>query len=293
MSQIAGQLQNASAAAARIFELLQIQSPVREIANPQSFEVCKEITVKFQDVNFSYPGRKDFSVLSGFNLEIKPRGKIAIVGLSGSGKSTLLQLLLRFYDVDAGLITLNGCDIKAMSFSDLRKNFSYISQDCFIFSGTVFENISYVDKSITTEDVAKIISQNQALNFINHLPQKMHTFVGEKGIKLSGGERQRIAVARAIIKDSPILLLDEATSSLDNQNEQFINQAILDLAKDKTVITIAHKLSSIINMERIIFIKDGEIVEMGSHQQLIVKNGFYKKMYEAEMFEIDPETSSG
>ncbi|OFW79823.1 MAG: hypothetical protein A2887_06400 [Alphaproteobacteria bacterium RIFCSPLOWO2_01_FULL_40_26] len=293
LSQIAGQLQNASAAAARIFELLQIQSPVREIANPQSFEVCKEITVKFQDVNFSYPGRKDFSVLSGFNLEIKPRGKIAIVGLSGSGKSTLLQLLLRFYDVDAGLITLNGCDIKAMSFSDLRKNFSYISQDCFIFSGTVFENISYVDKSITTEDVAKIISQNQALNFINHLPQKMHTFVGEKGIKLSGGERQRIAVARAIIKDSPILLLDEATSSLDNQNEQFINQAILDLAKDKTVITIAHKLSSIINMERIIFIKDGEIVEMGSHQQLIVKNGFYKKMYEAEMFEIDPETSSG
>lgn len=282
LSQIAGQLQSASASAGRIFELLEIQSPVREIADPQHFKATKEITIEFHDVSFAYPSRSDFSVLENFNLEIKPHEKIAIVGSSGSGKSTLLQLLLRFYDVNRGMITLNGEDIKTLSFFDLRKNFSYISQDCFIFSGTIFENIAYVDKSITEAEVEQIISSNSALQFINNLPQKLHTFVGEKGIKLSGGERQRIAIARAIIKDSEILLLDEATSALDNQNEQFINAAILDLAKDKTVITVAHKLSSIINSNRIIFVKDGAVAEIGSHQELISKNGFYKKMYEAE-----------
>ncbi len=282
LSQISGQMQSASAAAARIFSLLEIESPVREIADPQPFSSSKEVMIKFSDVSFSYPSRKEISVLKNFNLEIKPHEKIAIVGSSGSGKSTILQLLLRFYDVDSGAVILNDCDIKFLSFADLRKNFSYISQDCFIFSGSVFENIAYVDKSITEREVEEIISNNQALNFINHLPQKLHTFVGEKGIKLSGGERQRIAIARAIIKDSPILLFDEATSALDNQNEQFINSAMLDLAKDKTVITIAHKLSSVINANRIIFIKDGEIAEMGNHSELMAQGGFYKKMYEAE-----------
>lgn len=283
LSQIAGQLQSASAAAKRVFELLEIESPVKEIAIPQAFDATKEIVLKFQDVNFSYPSRKDFAVLKNFNLEIKAKEKVAIVGLSGSGKSTILQLLLRFYDVDSGMVTLNGHDIKSLSFSDLRKNFSYISQDCFIFSGTIFENIAYADKSTTEADVEKIISRNPALHFINKLPLKMHNFVGEKGIKLSGGERQRIAIARAIIKDSPVLLLDEATSALDNQNEQVITRAIADLAKEKTVITIAHKFSSVIHADRIIFMKDGEIAEIGSHHELIAWNGLYKKMYEAEI----------
>ena len=283
LSQIAGQLQSASAAAKRVFELLEIESPVKEIAIPQAFDATKEIVLKFQDVNFSYPSRKDFAVLKNFNLEIKAKEKIAIVGLSGSGKSTILQLLLRFYDVDSGMVTLNGHDIKSLSFSDLRKNFSYISQDCFIFSGTIFENIAYADKSTVEADVEKIISRNPAMHFINKLPLKMHNFVGEKGIKLSGGERQRIAIARAIIKDSPILLLDEATSALDNQNEQVITRAIADLAKEKTVITVAHKFSSVIHADRIIFVKDGEIAEIGSHHELIAWDGLYKKMYEAEI----------
>lgn len=282
ISQISGQLQSASAAAARIFELLQIESPVKETANPQPFTATKEVSIKFENVAFSYPSRKDFAVLKNFNLEIKPHEKIAIVGSSGSGKSTILQLLLRFYDVDSGAISLNGFDIKSLSFADLRHNFSYISQDCFIFSGTIFENIAYVDKSITQARVEKIISENSALDFINHLPQKMHNFVGEKGIKLSGGERQRIAIARAIIKDSPVLLLDEATSALDNQNEKIISQAIKDLAKDKTVITVAHKLSTVIAADRILFVKDGEIAEIGSHQELMALGSLYKKMYDAE-----------
>jgi ATP-binding cassette subfamily B protein len=286
LSQIAGQLQSASAAAARIFELLEINSPVKESEAPLAFADSKAVTINFQDVSFSYPSRKDFAVLKNFNLEIAPNEKIAIVGSSGSGKSTAFQLMMRFYDVDSGVISLNGVDIKALSFADLRKNFSYISQDCFIFSGTIFENIAYADQSITEAQVEKIIAQNSALHFINKLPQKMHSFVGEKGIKLSGGERQRIAIARAIIKDSPILLLDEATSALDNENSKNIVHAISDIAVNKTVITIAHKLSSVITADRIIFIKDGNIAEIGSHQQLIALNGFYKKMYEVESLDV-------
>jgi len=285
LSQIASQLQSASASAERIFELLKIKSPVKEKINPEKFINSKSIDIKFKDVFFSYPTRKDFNILQNFNLEIKYGENIAIVGSSGSGKSTILQLLLRFYDINNGSICLNSQDIRDLSFGDLRKNFSYISQDCFIFSGTIFENIAYVDKSITPEAVEKIIEENSALHFIKNLPRGIQSFVGEKGIKLSGGERQRIAIARAIIKDSPILLLDEATSALDNENEKYINKSILEFAHEKTVITIAHKLSSIINSNKIIFVKDGQIVEAGSHQELISQNGFYKKMYEVELME--------
>ena len=285
LSQIAGQLQSASASAERIFELLDIKSPVKEKLDFEKFIEIKDIDIKFSDVSFSYPSRKDFDVLKNFNLEIKQGQKIAIVGSSGSGKSTILQLLLRFYDIDNGSISLNSQDIRNLSFADLRKNFSYISQDCFIFSGTILENIAYVDKSITAEIVERIIEENSALHFIKDLPLGVNSFVGEKGIKLSGGERQRIAIARAIIKDSPILLLDEATSALDNQNEKYINQAMFNFARDKTIITVAHKLSSIIKAEKIIFVKDGQIVESGTHQELVSKNGFYQKMYEAEIIE--------
>lgn len=283
LSQISGQLQTASAAAGRVFELLAIESKVKEDKAARHVDFGENISIKFQNVNFSYPSRQDFLLLKNFNLEISPREKIAIVGVSGSGKSTIMQLLLRFYDVNGGEILLNNSNIKSLSFANLRQNFSYIGQDCFIFSGTIFENIAYVNKDISEADVERIIMQNQALNFINNLPQKMHTFVGEKGIKLSGGERQRIAIARAIAKDSPILLLDEATSALDNKTEQMVVEAISVLAKEKTMITVAHRLSSVINADRIIFLRDGKIVESGSHQELIVRGGFYKEMYEQQL----------
>lgn len=283
LGQISGQLQTASAATGRVLGLLDIKSPVQESTTPRLIENTKKITIHFQDVKFSYPGRKDFAVLNGFDLTINPGEKVAIVGSSGSGKSTILQLLLRFYDVNAGTISLNNCDIKDLSFADLRQNFSYISQDCFIFSDSIFANIAYAAESISTAQVEQIINDNAALEFINKLPNKMHHFVGEKGTKLSGGERQRIAIARAIIKDSPILLLDEATSALDNKNEQIINDAIDNLGKDKTVITVAHKLSTVLHADKILFIQDGHIVEAGSHQELMVLDGFYKKMYESEL----------
>lgn len=280
--QIVGQVQITFAEIERIFSLLKIESPVKESLQTTAFPDAPAVKIKFEQVNFTYPSRKDHVVLRNFNLEIPAGEKIAIVGSSGSGKTTIFQLLLRFYDVDSGMIQLNDVDIKALSFVDLRKNFSYISQDCFIFSGTVFDNIAYVDKSVTREEVNKIISDHPTLNFINELPLGLDSYVGEKGVTLSGGERQRVAIIRAIIKDSPILLLDEATSALDTHSEQSIVRLITSLAKQKTVITIAHKLSSIIFADRIVFIKDGEIAEAGSHRELMIKNGIYKKLYDAE-----------
>lgn len=282
LSQIVAQFQSASASASRIFELLEVSSPVSEKLELQSLQDPNSIKISFKDVSFAYPGRKENLVLKMLNLDILPSQKVAIVGQSGSGKSTIFQLLLRFYDVSHGAISLNGCDIRNLSFSDLRQSFSYISQDCFIFSGTIFENIAYVDKSITENDVAAMIEANPALHFIKHLPDKMHTYVGEKGIKLSGGERQRIAIARAMIKNSPILLLDEATSALDNQNEHSITSSIAEFIEKKTVITITHRLSSVVDADKIFFIKDGMMLETGSHQELLSLNGNYRKMYEIE-----------
>ena len=283
ISQITSQLQTAGGATARLFELLSIKSPVTEIERPEKLTNLNEIKIKFEDVNFCYPSRKDNLAVKNFNLEIKPQEKISLVGSSGSGKSTLFQLLMRFYDVNSGSILINDHNISNLAIKDLRDLFSYISQDSFIFSGTVFENIAYADNNVSREQVEKIIAENEALAFINDLPLKLDSFVGEKGIKLSGGEKQRISIARAIIKDSPILLLDEATSALDNKNEQIIHKAIADIAENKTVIAIAHKLSSVLQSDRIIFIKNGEIVEWGNHKELIKQDGLYAKMYEFEL----------
>ncbi len=279
VSQVMGQLQTASAATARLFDLLKIESPVLEIVNPEKLISTAENHITFKNVFFSYPSRQNHEALQNFNLEILPQEKIALVGESGSGKSTILQLLMRFYDVSSGEILINNQNIKNLALADLRGLFAYISQDCFIFSGTIYENIAYVDKNLTVADIEKIIDDNEALHFIKNLPDGIQSFVGEKGVKLSGGERQRIAIARAIVKNSPILLLDEATSALDNENEFLIANSLIKLAKNKTVITIAHKLSSIINSDRIVFIKNGVIAEVGTHLDLIERDGLYRKMY--------------
>jgi len=283
LSQIAGQLQTASAAAGRIFEILQVESPVKDIPTNKDVVLGHKIEINFDKVSFAYPSRKDKLVIDNLSLKINHGDKIAIVGVSGSGKSTLLQLLLRFYDVDGGCIKINNHDIKSISLHDLRQNFSYISQDPFIFSGTIFENISYGANSTHKSSVQNLIDNTPTLNFINNFADGLDSFVGEKGIKLSGGEKQRIAIARAIIKDSPILLLDEATSALDNKNEELVNQSIRELAKNRTVISVAHKLSAVTQSNNIIYVKNGAIAEIGSHQELIKKDGLYKKMYEVEM----------
>jgi ABC-type multidrug transport system fused ATPase/permease subunit len=226
-------------------------------------------------------------VIKDFNLEIKPKEKIAIVGPSGAGKSTIFELLLRFYDCKKGEILLNNNNIKDLSLDSLRNNFSYISQDCFIFSDTILNNIISANSNIKKEEVIEMVQKNKYLEFINRLPNGIENFVGQKGVKLSGGERQRIAIARAILRDSPILLFDEATSALDNENEKIVSELINDVAHDKTVIIIAHKLSTIINCDKIIYVQDGNIVETGTHKELMNLGGLYQKMYEVEITKED------
>lgn len=277
LSQVSGHMQTAKAALGRIFELFEINSAIDDFPSAKKFSDLS-INIKFNTVDFAYPSRPHIDVLKNFNLEIAPQEKLAIVGASGAGKSSILQLLLRFYDVNSGKILFNNVDIKDISLSDLRNCFSYVGQDCFIFSGTIFDNIAFARPNIERSEIENLIEKNPALHFINKFPEKLNTFVGEKGVKLSGGERQRIAIARAIIKDSPILLFDEATSALDNENEQLIASWLADFAKNKTVITIAHRLSTIAGCDRIVCLKSGVIAQQGTHEELMMSDGIYKQL---------------
>ncbi len=266
ISQVMGQLQTASGASTRIFELLKTKSAIKEIENPIKIDqkIINEgnLTLEFKNVNFSYYLKKEITALKDFNLKINNNDKIALIGPSGGGKSTIFQLLLRFFDVNKGEILINDkINIKDLSIKDLRSLFSYISQDCFIFSGTIFENIIYGNKDIDKNRVQELIDSNEAFKFINKLPEKLDSFVGQKGIKLSGGERQRIAILRSIANNAPILLLDEATSALDNKNEELIIKLINDISKDKIVIFIAHRLSTIKSMDRVILLRDGKVIK--------------------------------
>ena len=284
LSQITGQIQTANGALKKIGELLAIKSNLA-LSNQQSSEnilINPPITINFCQVSFCYQENTKQNILDNLDLNITYGEKIGIVGLSGSGKSTILQLLLRFQQVNSGQILLNNHNINTLSLAVLREQFAYISQNSFIFSGTVFENITYVNKSITKQQVLSLIENTPAFHFILSLENGLDTLVGEKGVKISGGERQRIALARAIIKDSPILLFDEITSALDNQNQQLVMQAINQLASHKTVITIAHRLSFLSNCQKIAFMHQGKIVEYGNHQQLIALNGFYRKMFDTD-----------
>jgi ABC-type multidrug transport system fused ATPase/permease subunit len=286
LSQIFSQIQTASGSLLRIGELLAIKpnsSTTQNNSNEHNIAISAPIDINFSQVSFHYLETTQQNILTDFNLNINYGEKIGIVGLSGSGKSTILQLLLRFQQVTSGQILLNNHNINDLPLALLREQFAYISQNCFIFSGSIFENISYVNKNITKQQVLSLVENTPALHFILDFKDGLDTLVGEKGVKISGGERQRIALARAIIKDSPILLLDEITSALDNQNQKLVMQAINQWANHKTVITVAHRLSFLSNCQKIAFIHQGKIVEYGEHQELLALNGFYRKMFDADI----------
>jgi subfamily B ATP-binding cassette protein MsbA len=208
---------------------------------------------------------------------------VAFVGLSGSGKSTLVNLLPRFYEVQQGLILLDGIDIRSLDLKNLRSHFSLVSQDIILFNDTVFNNIAYgVLRDASENEVIEAAKAANAWEFIQQLPNGMQNEIGDRGVRLSGGQRQRIAIARAILKNAPILLLDEATSALDTESEQYVQLALDTLMQNRTTIVIAHRLSTIENADRILVMDHGEIVESGSHQVLFEKNGYYTKLYQKE-----------
>ena len=244
-----------------------------------SGEVAGHIT--FENVCFSY--LEGSPILKNFSLEIEPGQKVAFVGATGAGKSTLANLLLRFYEPQGGRILLDGRDIKEYQQSFLRRNIGLVQQDVFLFSDSARFNIAYANGDATDAEVEQAARLAAADEFIQRLPEGYATKVGERGVKLSGGQKQRLSIARAFLKNPPVLVLDEATSALDNKTEQLIQGSLDFLAKNRTTLIIAHRLTTIINADKIVVLQNGEIVEIGTHQELMASGGVYKHLYESNL----------
>ncbi len=277
-------VQDGVAAAHRIFEVLDTQP---EIKNRQgALSVSRDFrTIEFRDLAFKY---EEAMVLKDINLTVQTGETIAIVGKSGGGKTTLVNLIPRFYDVTGGSILIDGRDIRDLSIESLRSLTAIVTQQTFLFDDTVKDNIAYGDTSRQFEDIVRAARSAYAEDFIRALPLGYDTVIGESGVKLSGGQRQRIAIARALLKNAPILILDEATSSLDTQSEREVQNALDTLMKGRTSFVIAHRLSTIMNADRIIVLKDGRIVEQGRHEELLVRGGEYKNLYEQQFKDEAP-----
>ena len=273
-------LQNTFVSIARVFELFDLMPEIKNAPNAQKFQGVGS-GINFSHVNFEY--EENQPVLKDFNLDVKANETIALVGNSGGGKSTVVNLLPRFYDIKSGSIKINGVDIRDLDISDLRNHISFVFQDNYLFTGTLKENILMGKPNATDAEIAEAIKLSHLDEFIGTLPEGINTIVGERGSSLSGGQRQRVAIARALIKNAPIVILDEATSALDNESEAIVQKALDNLMKNKTVFVIAHRLSTIHNANRIAVLNEGELVELGTHEELINKpEGRYRYLYEMQ-----------
>ena len=259
----------------RVDKILKAENKIVEIPNPKPLNGLEE-QVEFKDISFSYDGKKE--VLQHINLTV-PKGKtVALVGQSGSGKSTLVDLLPRYHDVQEGTITIDGVNIKDVRISDLRSLIGNVNQEAILFNDTFFNNIAFGVENATMEQVIEAAKIANAHDFIMEKEDGYHTNIGDRGSKLSGGTRQRISIARAILKNPPIFILDEATSALDTESERLVQEALERLMKTRTTIAIAHRLSTIKNADEICVLYEGEIVERGKHEELLAKNGYYKRL---------------
>lgn len=275
------QIQKAIGATERVFDLID--------EHPEEIEE-KEIQQKlsgelaFKDVNFSYPSRPDFQVLKSINFEAKKGETVAIAGPSGSGKSTMAALVLNFYQPDSGQVLFDQKASDNFDLYELRYQMAVVPQDVFLFGGSILENIAYGRPDATKEEIVDAAKKANAHNFIMSFPDDYGTLVGERGVQLSGGQRQRVAIARAVLKNPKILILDEATSSLDSESEKLVQDALDELMKNRTSIVIAHRLSTIKNADQIIVVDQGEIIEKGTHQDLLTKdNGLYRKLNQLQI----------
>lgn len=268
-------LQSGIAASESVFNL--IDQPTQKDTGAIELDRCKG-DIQFRDVSFVYPAKSE-QVLAAVNLSVKSGEVVAFVGKSGSGKSTLVKLIPRFYDVQSGEILIDGNLISDITLNSLRKNISMVSQDVVLFNDTVANNITYSMPGKSKQDIYAAAERAHASEFINKLPNRYDTLVGDKGLLLSGGQRQRIAIVRALLKDAPILILDEATSALDSESEYHIQEALKELHKNRTTFVIAHRLSTIESADKIFVMDQGNVVESGAHEQLIQKDGVYANLY--------------
>ncbi|MET3131733.1 ATP-binding cassette subfamily B protein [Oxalobacteraceae bacterium GrIS 1.11] len=285
MSRIVSVTQKSASAAKRIFDILDHVSSVPEPANPVKLGHI-EGRIDLREVGFRYGNR---AVNRGITLNIKPGEMIGLVGHSGSGKSTLVNLICRFYDVSEGAILLDGVDIRSFAVSDYRRNIGLVLQEPFLFFGTIAENIAYGKPGASRDDIIASARAAHAHEFILRLPQGYDSMVGERGQGLSGGERQRISIARALLIDPRILIMDEATSSVDSETEKEIQKALDNLVQGRTTIAIAHRLSTLHRADRLVVLDRGEVVEVGSHDELMARGGAYFRLYEAQARNVDTD----
>ena len=229
-------------------------------------------------IDFAYPGRPDLPALKGFSLTVRPGETVALVGPSGAGKSTVFRLLLRFYDPQSGVVSVDGVDVREADPVAVRRRFAWVSQEAPLFSGSALENIRFGREAATEEEVRAVADKAQALGFIDALPEGFDTPLGERGKSLSGGQRQRLAIARALVRNAPILLLDEATSALDAGNEQLVQQALDAAMEERTTVVIAHRLATVQRADRIVVMEDGAVVDEGTHGELIARGGLYARL---------------
>ena len=279
LAEVYGDLLRAAGATERLMELLAtrstIVSPLHPIALPATLGGS---TLAFRDVSFRYPSRPQHAALAHFSLDVKSGETVAVVGPSGAGKSTVFQLLLRFYDASAGAISIDGVALKSVALEGLRERIAIVPQDSVVFSANAMENIRYGRPQASDAAVIQAAQAAYAHDFISALPEGYGTFLGERGVRLSGGQRQRISIARAILKNPPLLLLDEATSALDAESERMVQAALEAAMKDRTTLVIAHRLATVQRADRIVVMEAGEIVDTGTHHELVARGGLYARL---------------
>ncbi|MXQ09263.1 ATP-binding cassette domain-containing protein [Alphaproteobacteria bacterium GH1-50] len=278
LSEIWGELQRAAGATERLVELLEAEDTVEDADAPAPMAQRIAGRVDFEDVTFHYPARPEIAALDGVSFTIQPGETVALVGPSGAGKSTVFQLLLRFYDPDAGRVTLDGTDLTDVARSDFRRHLALVPQDPVIFAATARENIRFGRPEASNAEVEAAARAAAAHDFLMALPQGYDTYVGERGVMLSGGQKQRIAIARAILRDAPVLLLDEATSALDAESERAVQDAVEHLAEGRTTIVVAHRLATVKKADRILVFDQGRIVAAGTHASLVADGGLYARL---------------
>lgn len=282
--------QEAMGAMKRVFQIMSLTPGIQDSANAQELDKV-DGRITFENVGFSYDDR--VQVLDSINLDIAPGEIVALVGPSGAGKSTMFNLIPRFYDVVEGTIRVDGYDVRDVTQASLRKQIGIVPQETLLFGGTIRENILYGRLDASHEEIIEAAKAANAHDFISEMPDGYDTIVGERGIKLSGGQRQRVAIARAILKDPRILLLDEATSSLDNESEHLVQDALSRLMQNRSTVIIAHRLSTIRVAHRIAVLNQGQIVELGTHEELMALDGLYAKLYEMQFREEDLIPATG